>query len=295
MSEIPIYSIKNQPVELGGFKLYSIKSDKSDKIPYPGFPQKTTVPHRHDFFEVFVFFRGEGIHEIDFNKVDIKDRSIHFVAPGQVHLISDHENAEGYMLAFTEQFIELNRKLINLNIRELPQSFLNLSEDDFQFVPKILDEIMHEYSHSVEESEEVIRSFLYIFLLKIKGMYRGVKLAHGIISRDSKFKSFEEFVERDYLKNQQVNYYADLLHISPSHLNKISKRFCGKTASDFIHDRVMLEAKRLLVFSDKSSKEIAYHLMYDDPSYFSRIFKKKTGYSPTEFKKQKLEMYQPEA
>ncbi len=295
MSDIPLYSIPEGGVQLSEFKLYAIKSDEKVKASYPtGFPNKTNVPHRHDFFEICIFYRGTGNHEIDFNKYPVNDYSIHFVTPGQVHLISNHEKAQGYILAFTEEFVELNRKLAGINIGELPQPYIDLKPDSFEFVKKILDEIMYEYSNLREESEEIIKSYLYIFILNVKSLYKTNHVGgydfHN--NRDATFKLFKEMVEKDYLKNQQVNYYADLLHISPSHLNKISKKVCTKTASDFIHDRVMLEAKRLLIFSDMSSKEIAYHLMYEDPSYFSRIFKKKTGYSPTDFRRVKLEKYQ---
>ena len=193
-------------------------------------------------------------------------------------MISERENSEGYLLAFTEEFIELNKKLAGINLIGLPQPYLDINQDDFTFAKKILDEIMHECANPRKESEEIIKSYLYILILKTKSLYRENVIANVIASlnRDVIFNSFRDLVEKYYNKNQQVNYYSDQLNISPSHLNKISKKVCGKTASDFIHDRVILEAKRLLIFSNMSSKEIAYHLMYEDPSYFSRIFKKKS-------------------
>ncbi len=296
MTDIPLYSIPEGRIEFSDFKLYAIKSAARDQSGYPGFPQQTNVPHRHDFFEVCVFFKGSGTHEIDFQAFPIQDHSIHFVSPGQVHLITNHEEANGFILAFSEEFIALNRKLTKVNISEFPNPFLNLSADQFEFVHKILEDIMYEYSHPRPESEEIIKSYLYIFILKAKSLYsQTLQEPQFQKSKNALFRAFVQYVEENYLQQQQVSYYADLLHISPSHLNKVCKKECGKTASDFVHDRVMLEAKRLLVFSDKSSKEIAYSLQYEDPSYFSRIFKKKTGYSPTAFRKMKLEKYQPKA
>jgi AraC-like DNA-binding protein len=86
------------------------------------------------------------------------------------------------------------------------------------------------------------------------------------------------------MKYHQVRTYADLLNITPAKLNRVCARFTGKNASEFILERVILEAKRHLVFTNMSSKEIAYGLGYDDPSYFSRFFRKKTGYTPTRFR-----------
>lgn len=296
MSDIPIYSIPEALVEFEGFRLFTIKSVPTRVERYPGFPRQTNVPHRHDFFEIFIFFKGKGTHEIDFKSYPVNDCSIHFVTPGQVHMISERENSDGYLLTFTEEFIELNKKLAGIDLIGLPQPYLDIDSQDFGFVQKVLDEIMYECSSPRKESEEIIKSYLYILVLKTKSLYRDNVKANVIpeVNRDVIFNSFRDLVEKNYDQNQQVNYYSDQLNISPSHLNKISKKVCGKTASDFIHDRVILEAKRLLIFSNMSSKEIAYHLMYEDPSYFSRIFKKKSGLSPTEFRRVKLEKYQPE-
>ncbi|MDN5202340.1 AraC family transcriptional regulator [Fulvivirgaceae bacterium BMA10] len=293
MSDIPLYSIPDPCIEFSGFKLYSLKSLAQNATAYPKFPVQTDIPHRHDFYEMCIFYKGEGTHEIDFSKFPINNYSVHFVTPGQVHLISNHQHAQGYILAFTEEFVALNKKPVEVKIGELPSPYLDMNKHEFKFVWNILDAIMHEYSHPGEESEEIIKSYLHILILKSKNLYGKTEKTKKKINPNTNtiFRSFKDLVEKNYRTNQLVNFYADHLNISPSHLNKISKKICGRTAGNFIHDRVILEAKRLLVFSDMTSQEIAYHLMYNDPSYFSRIFKRKTGYSPTRFREIKLQKY----
>ncbi|MBL4658385.1 MAG: helix-turn-helix domain-containing protein [Flavobacteriales bacterium] len=89
-----------------------------------------------------------------------------------------------------------------------------------------------------------------------------------------------------------VKEYADLLSTTSEHLNGETKKVRGKTASDLISDRIILEAKRLLMYSEFSNKEIAYFLNYEDPSYFSRFFKNKIGISPSEFRDNLQKKYQ---
>jgi AraC-like DNA-binding protein len=99
-------------------------------------------------------------------------------------------------------------------------------------------------------------------------------------------------VEQNFKDIHLVKDYADRLNESPAHLNKIVKTITGENASEFIIKRIILEAKRLLIYTDLSNKEISFAINYDDPSYFSRLFRKKVGASPSEFRVQMKQKYQ---
>jgi AraC family transcriptional regulator, transcriptional activator of pobA len=100
----------------------------------------------------------------------------------------------------------------------------------------------------------------------------------------SKIRSFEKLIETHYKDYKSVKDFADKLNITPNYLNAICTKTIGRTAGEIIRDRVILEAKRLLLHSSMSVCEMAYHLGYDDCSYFIRVFKKDVGSTPEQFR-----------
>ncbi|MDH7447920.1 helix-turn-helix domain-containing protein [Aquimarina sp. 2201CG14-23] len=102
-------------------------------------------------------------------------------------------------------------------------------------------------------------------------------------------RSFNILVEKHFREKHLVSHYADLLNKSPKTLSNLFKKYSDKTALTYINERILLEAKRLLLFSDKTSTEIAYELGYKEPAHFSKFFKNQIGSSPIEFKKSSLQ------
>jgi AraC-like DNA-binding protein len=101
----------------------------------------------------------------------------------------------------------------------------------------------------------------------------------------AKFRKFEELIEEHYIEEKSPSGYADMLNMTSKHLNRITQAVVGKTASDVISERVMLEAKKEIILQRHGFAEIAYSLGYDDYAYFSKLFSKKTGTTPSEFLK----------
>ncbi|RYD85144.1 MAG: AraC family transcriptional regulator, partial [Sphingobacteriales bacterium] len=99
----------------------------------------------------------------------------------------------------------------------------------------------------------------------------------------NKFRKFEALADRHFREEKSPAHYASLLAMTPRHLNRITQAVTGKTATDVILDRVLLEAKKELVLQRDSFANIAANLGYDDYAYFSRLFKNKAGETPSEF------------
>ncbi|WP_282051271.1 helix-turn-helix domain-containing protein [Maribacter aquivivus] len=98
-------------------------------------------------------------------------------------------------------------------------------------------------------------------------------------------RGFNLLVEEYYKSEHSVSFYADKLFKSPKTLSNTFSKF-NTTPLQIIHERIILEAKRLLIYTDKTAKEIAYEIGFDDASHLSRLFKNQTQQSPSDFKKQ---------
>lgn len=253
---------------------------------------KKDVPHRHNYFTVLLVNKANGQHFIDFNEYSLSNNQVFFVSPGQVHQIIENEQSFGYVLTFSTQF------LISNNI---PLSFiedLNLFNDYGNAEPMILskpqrdnlanycEEIMHFHNSDLKFKQDAIGASLKLFLINCNNLCTQprdntqlIQAGHSIL------KNFKEAVEKHHTEWHSSAEYANNLNISADHLNRTVKSLIGKTAKEYIQTRVSIAAKRLLYFSDLSTKEIGYQLGFSEASNFSAFFKKSTKLSPTEFRK----------
>ena len=296
LKNIHIYELPKSDEDIA-FHVYEVKGKVIQNREYP---HKTEQPHRHAYYEICLFVNGAGSHMIDFKTFDIKSHSLHFLTPGQVHRISREENYHGFLLVFSRDFYSLGIQDEDL-LMTLPffnnntaKPILNLDDEEFAEILDIIEHLRRDYKRDNEIREDVLRSYLHIFLLKCRYFFNKKHFDKDIINDPSfiKVNKFRELVEKNFREIHLVKEYADLLNESPAHLNKVVKTITGINASDFIIKRIILEAKRLLIYTDLSNKEISFKMNYDDPSYFSRLFRKKVGTSPSEFRAQMKQKYQ---
>jgi AraC-like DNA-binding protein len=281
---VPVHAIKTKEMGPLGFGVI-------DLLGNGGKAYDSTVPHRHTFFELLVFTQAQGNHEIDFNHYPVENNSVHFVSPGQIHKLSLKKN-KGYVVCFTEDFISLESK------RRFTESF-PFYEDSSSPVMRLdsalaghissLVEAMNTELHSgTGGAADICRSYLNIVLLKLSTVfYETSKTQRRDISeKNQKVIQFKKRIEAHYLSHKSVSDYAEELNISPNHLNALCKKQEGKTATQLIQERLLLESKRLLYATDMHIKEISFYLQFDDVPYFNRFFKKQTGLTPIAYRAQ---------
>ena len=296
LEKIPVYELPFHEKKKLEFKIYRVSGPQIQRKDYP---HKTEQPHKHSYYEICFFTGGNGIHEIDFVKHEIVAPSIHFVRPGQVHLIYRGEEYKGYLIIFSEDFFNLNFENIDIipgyplvtHLENGP--ILNLIPTQYDEFFALIQNIESEIENDDSDSQKIIVSYLQIFFLKLRRYFSKLMTSQNdtISPMKKTMYHFNQLVDKYYNEIHHVKEYAELLGESAVRLNYAIKSVTGKTASDIIIERLILEAKRLLLFSDLSNKEVAYKLNYEDPSYFARIFRKKTGMTPTEFRAKMNEKY----
>lgn len=253
------------------------------------------VPHKHDFYLTVLFTKGTGVHEIDFYSYPIKPGSVFLLNPGQTHHWELSEDIDGYIFFHSKSFYEMsfNGRRINsfpffYSTQNPPCVYLNGKaqekiEDLFREV------VVEDQSVSILKRQKLasLIDIIYIELsrLCIDESESDIKTAN---TYSIKFRELEEFIEKSFLQEKSPQFYASKLNISPKHLNRITKEMVGKTTTELITERVILEAKRLLIHGKLTFTEIAYELGYEDYSYFSRLFKKKVGENPSVFQSRYL-------
>jgi len=283
---IPVYSLHNfSSVERVSqqFQVEVFDANRHFSVKYP---------HRHDFFEVLYLSKGSGFHIIDGNKYDIKPPCVFFMSPGQAHKIEFSSDIEGYIFIFTSEFYLINQtnqnRLIEFpfffSIRQENRPLILELMEDILFLETLFKKGIAEIAKGENYSVELLRSLLDLILTSCAVLYKSDenKLTKG--KGHIVVKRFFQLVEDHYHKNLQVNEYAGILAITPNHLTQTVNQLTGKTSSQIIKSKQVLEIKRLLVHTNLSVTEIAGRLNFQDQSYFSKFFKRETGVSPLQYR-----------
>ncbi len=247
-----------------------------------------SMPHRHNYFEILVFKKGGGYHEIDFARHEIKSNSLHFIAPNQVHVVKRGAASEGYSVIFTETLLDNNKGLRQFSFFK-PNAFpvLNLSKADFVKLKTLLDDIRAEYFLKQHNQRELLGLLLNTLLIQAQRVYDATMVQQPInaIANNDFTTKIQQLIEQNYKLHWRAHNYADALNMSVAHLSTLCKQHFSKSTETLIKERVLLEIKRLLVYTDKTVKEICFELQFDDPAYFNRFFLINTKLTPLEYRK----------
>jgi AraC family transcriptional regulator, transcriptional activator of pobA len=244
--------------------------------------------HRHDFFHVLALKKGRGNHEADFTSYEFCDKSLFFMRPGQVHQVNLKAGSTGYLMEFkTDFYIPPDKVSKMLMCKTINKNLCHQDAKRFQKLFYILTYIFREYTDKHAGYHDAIKAVLGVFFLELVRQRHNRKSPPDNKTQymQERYEEFLELLETHVSDKKHVSQYADMLHLSSYQLNAITKATQGKMCSELITDHIILEVKRQLLATSSQVKEIAYHLGYEDISYFIRFFKSHTGYSPEAFRK----------
>ena len=277
---------------LSNFKQFAFKKIGYQMLFKTAIPQPLLFNDKE--FVKIIFLESGAFITIDFEDYHLKQDAFFFVNSSQHYKIKN--NCAGTILYYNIDFycVEIHDKevacdgILFNNVYEIPVVFMDASSSSS--LQNILNEIKLEIETEDIATEEMLRTLLKQIIIKCTRIW---KILHQIQNHEAipevEFsRIFSRLVENNYLQFHSVAQYATLLNISPKALNKRITRYSNTTPNDIIKNRIMLEAKRLLVHTQLSVKEISYQLGYEDASYFTRFFTKQTNTAPQSFRHQYL-------
>ncbi|APZ45793.1 AraC family transcriptional regulator [Polaribacter reichenbachii] len=257
------------------------------------FEKACTIDHsiEQNNYSIYWIQEGNGTYNIDFEQYTFTDNVLFFLSPGQVFTVDSEQIKTAYKLTFKRDFyciqthdaeVACNGILFN-NIYETP--FVKPCEKDTQKLNYILENLIEEFQQNETAQYDMLQSYLKQFIINSVR----IKKENHVIKEDTEtrlFKDFSLLVEQNFKNMHTVTDYANRLGLSPKSITKHFQKLGAKTPSEFIKNRILLEAKRLLIYTDKTVKEIAFELGFNDPAYFTRFFTKAILKSPLQFKKE---------
>lgn len=250
--------------------------------------------HTHDFYSLLFFKSGEGTIKINNNSFSVRPNTACLISPCQIHSFEGASNMEGTIIFFHQDFyVEEFSFLRLLNLFSCTTKLtggicnpcLDLAEKDFNRVGSIVNSIDSEYENFTpsNNSATIIRSLLNIMLLRLTEWNNS--RSEIIIDSDTVLiNELSRLVDTYYIKEHNVGFYTAAFNISEKHLNDLCQRHFNSGLKKILKERLMQEARKLLLSSELSVSEISYKLNFEDNSYFSKVFKQETRLTPKKFR-----------
>jgi len=248
--------------------------------------------HGHSFYHMVLFTKGGGFHTIDFERFPVKAGAAYFMAPGQVHSWEFEGTTDGYVVNFSEGFFQAFLAEHNY-LSHFPfwagnagGGVLDLPKADLPKCITILEQLVAETDGAQLLNRDMVRvQLISLFITIARAVGHTPAQADTVKPSLLLLHQFRKLVDQYYYQYKLPKEYAALLYITPNHLNALCNDLLGKPAGEVIRERVLLEAKRLLVNAEAGIAGIGYQLGFTDNSYFTKFFKKYTGITPEEFRK----------
>lgn len=251
-------------------------------------------PHAHEFYQIIWFRHGHGTHRIDFVDYPVTDNTIFFVAPGQIHAFDGNEKFEGVIILFNASFLADEESsesvFLKYNVFNAYDSlpYYKVNDNDAERLMLLVNEMNREYSLAKAFAHmDYMQYLVRMFLIRVQrsGERKDIPQLYVTSVANRTFVRFRQLLEQNFNQKHTVQEYANMLNVSARTLTKYVSESTHRSPLQMINDRIALEAKRLLLHSPMSIKEIGNQLGFDDPSYFVKFCKRLTGKMPSEFRR----------
>lgn len=246
--------------------------------------------HRHAYLHVLWITRGEGVHAIDFEDHPLRDHSVFFIRPQQVHCWQSDVPVSGYSLKLSREFMDRVAGRSDALLEypfgsDNPAPAAYLTHDQAHALAPLLEQLLDEAGRKERWHLDMVAGLLQQVLVQVRRLAQPGEQSDRPGSQAVLVRAFRKMLEMHYLSVTTTQDYAAMLDVSPSRLSRAARHATGRTVSQLAQDRLLLEAKRQLMFSAQPIASLASQLGFDDPAYFARFFRKHAGHAPGEFRR----------
>ena len=254
--------------------------------------RETDIPAPHKWYSIIIVNKAGKDIIVDGEKIKTSEPQAIFITPGQYMMIPSGDYSDAWVVSFNSDFycIELHDSEVACNGLLFRNNFnvvvIALDAQQQTVFNNTVLEMIAEINQDDLLKVEMLKNLLKNLLIRSNRLFRSQQAADMQDDSNIDFaRKFSELVEKHYLKEKQVEFYAEKMCIAPATLTKKLQKYGSEAPSRIIKNRILTQAKRHLIYSDKSVKEIAFLLGYDDPHYFSRLFLKETHTAPSDYRK----------
>lgn len=263
-----------------------IKVNSNDN-PYPAadIQQKQLQPRRLSSYFIVLIDSGSITYKLDLQDITITDGDLLFAMPNQIFVPpAKTDQLKYFKVLFDENTLALLPQRFTFLVNPLNTQTIRLEDAARERVRRVF-EILNQllYTDKQPTDSEIILAYLNLLLSELNSAYFKNEPVNVLNANLSKFAEFKLIVETQLTEQPSINTIADKLALTTNSLYRLVKEYSGTSPKDFFTNRLMIEARRKLRYSKISVKELAYELGFNDPDYFSRLFKKSTGKSVSDF------------
>ncbi|GHE36384.1 AraC family transcriptional regulator [Streptomyces longispororuber] len=281
--------------ERGGLPIHRLEVPRPNALPFAigsfdtiGPMSRASFPHRHTFHEIVYVTGGTGSHVVDLSRFTLRPPHLCFLAPGQVHYWDQVRDLEGCVILFTDDFL-LDNPRDQETLRRLGRrSWLKLSAEEAARVHRLVADLDHEYRTGAEGFQGVLQALLHVLVVRAARLLDPERDARGgaAPARPAAVAAdFLALMDTAGTPLWSVRECAARLGVSVSHLNEVVKTAMGRTPGELLRQARVHEAKRLLLRTELTVRQVAGRVGFTDPAYFCRFFRRETGTSPGDFRR----------
>ena len=252
-------------------------------------------PHRHaDLCQLLYVHKGWAQVEVEGQRHVLEQSAIQVIPPLCVHGFQFSPDVEGFVLTLAAPLVARLQAQLGASIGLLQRVASYPGGSDSNYLNNLFSELQREYVGAQPARDMLLQSLISVLLVWVARQVIQRREARQLPPRGREYLGrFNQRVEAQFREHPNVEQLAYQVGISVAHLNSICRELAGQSALQIIHQRLLLEAKRHLIYTPMTISEVADSLGFADPAYFARFFRRLTGTSPSAFREGRTDIVSP--